>query len=185
MAGDIVADWRGGAVSFRREFLAPDAGNVYYETHKAATLDLFKSLHAGLRAIADLKLKPVLGESAEATRPRLAESLASGRSTRNVMINLTALQALYRGDDDAGLGRLVAMHGGDPGLDPLMRRAFTLTIDNAASLEHPLPEVAADRAGRDRAEKLLEQVLVLRQIVETRVATALGLQVGFNAFDGD
>lgn len=185
MAGAIAADWRGGEINFMRSFLNPGPDNVYYDSHADATLELFKSLHGGLQRIVDIKLKPVVGDSLNSARPQLAESRASRRSLRNIIVNLEALQNLYLGDDGPGLGSLVAAHGGDPELDSLMRRAFRMTLETTRGIDAPLSRAAVDESLRPQVEKLLTQVLALKQIVKSRVAPALRLAVGFNALDGD
>ena len=183
MAAEILADWRDGDVPFARLLATPGPDNPYVEDHAAGALFFFQSLHDSLQFIADVKLKPVIGNSAQQVRPMLAESRLSGRSQRNIFVTLEALQALYGGEGAAGLGDLTA--GADPKLDRLMRKAFRLTLATARALDRPVEEAAADPALRPRVEKLATQVQALKQIVRDRLAPALGLAVGFNALDGD
>lgn len=185
MAAAVVTDWRGGDVNYAASFLQPGPDNTYYSAHADATLDLFKSFHGGLQLIADVKLKPVLGDGVDAARPALAESRRSERAIRNIVLNLEALEALYLGDGGPGLSELVAAHEGDEALDPLMRKAFRLTLETARGIDTPLTRAVSDETSRARVEKLLTRVLALKQIVKSRVAPALGLAVGFNALDGD
>ena len=183
MAAGILADWREGDDAFASLMAAPGPDNPQFEDHADGTLAFFQSLHDSLQLIHDVKLKPVIGESAQQVRPVLAESRLSGRSQRNIVVTLEALQALYQGEGNAGLGALTAI--ADPKLDSLMRKAFRLTLATAESLGGPVENAAADPARRPRAEKLAKQVRALRQIVRDRLAPALGLAVGFNALDGD
>lgn len=185
MAAGIVADWQGGDVHFRQSFLQPGPDNAFYKRHADATLDLFKSLHGGLRLIADVKLKPVVGEDIAAARPGLAESRRSSRALRNIVVNLEALETLYVGEGGPGLGELVAVHAGDAELDALMRKAFRMTLETARGIDPPFARAVEDEARRAATEKLLTRVRALKQIVRSRVASALGLTVGFNALDGD
>jgi len=185
MAEAIVADWRGGDIDFKRLFLNPAPENAYYDTHRSATLDLFKSFHGGLQIIADIKLKPVVGDTADTARPRLVESRKTGRALRNITINLEALESLYLGEGGPGLSELVSKHGKDDKLDPLMRKAFRMTLETTGSIDAPLADAIADAQQRSQAAKLLTQVLALKQIVKSRVASSLGVAVGFNAMDGD
>ena len=183
MAAGILADWRVDDDAFASLMTAPGPDNPQFEDHAAGTLALFQSLHDSLQPIHDVNLKPVIGESAQKVRPVLAESRLSGRSQRNIVVTLEALQALYVGEGGAGLGDLTAV--ADPKLDKLMRKAFRLTLATAESLGGPVESAAADSALRPKAEKLAKQVRALRQIVRDRLAPALGLAVGFNALDGD
>jgi len=171
--------------TFARTVAAPGPDNPYFATHQDATLAFFKSFHGGLQLIADVKLKPVVGDAIETARPNLAESRLSGRALDNIAVNLAALEALYLGESGPGLSALVRDHGGDAELDPLMRKAFRMTLETARGIEGPLGEAVNDPARRPAVEKLTTQVLALKQIVKTRLAAALDLQVGFNALDGD
>ena len=183
MAAGILADWQEGDAPFVRLMTTPGPDNPFVEDHSAATLAFFQSLHDSLQLIHDVKLKPVIGESAQQVRPVLAESRLSGRSQRNIVVTLEALQALYLGEGGAGLGNLTSV--ADPKLDRLMQKAFRLTLATAESLGGPVENAAADAALRPKAEKLAKQVRALRQIVRDRLAPALGLAVGFNSLDGD
>ena len=165
IADDTAAGWR------EADELGP--------TPSDAALTLFRDLHDSLQLIAAVKLKPVLA------KPRLAESGLSGRSVRNIAVNLEALQAMYLGEGGAGLGKIVREHGQDATLDPLMRRAFAQTIATARSIDVPIATAVADPVQRAKLDKLTTEVLALKQIVRTRLAAALGLAVGFNALDGD
>ena len=185
MADGIRADWQDGDAAFTRSVTGPGPDKPRFRTHQDATLAFFKGFHGGLQLIADVKLTPVVGATIDKARPRAAESRLSGRALRNIVVNLEALQALYLGDGGPGFSDLVTAHGGDAKLDPLMRKAFDLTIANARSIELSLGDAVKDPVERPRAEKLKTQVAALKQIVKTRVATALGLAVGFNALDGD
>lgn len=182
MAEDVVVDWRVGEVEYERSFLQPGPDNTYYKTPADATRDLFKSLHGGLQLIADVKLMPVVGEGIDTARPGMVESRRSRRALRNIVVNLAALEALYIGENGPGLSNLVADHAE---LDALMRKAFRKTQETARGIEPPLDTAVVAKETRPQVEKLLTQVLALKQIVKSRVAAALGLAVGFNALDGD
>ncbi len=186
MAAEILADWQGGRVAFARSMAEPEPETGYFGSHKDGTLELFKSFYTGLQLIADARLSPVVGQSIETARPRMAESHLSERSLRNIVLSLEALEALYRGENGGeGLGALVVQSGGDAKLDPLMLRAFEKTLGTARAIAPPLDEAVADPARRAEVETLRTQATAMKQIVETRMATALGLGVGFNALDGD
>ena len=161
----------------------PGSDNLQFEDHADGTLVFFQGLHDSLQRIHDVNLKPVIGESAGHVRPELAESRPSGRSRRNIVVTLEALQALYLGEGGLGLGELAAIV--DPGLDRLMRKALRLTLKTAQSIDGPVEIAAADPALRPPVVKLATQTQALRQIVRDRLAPALGLAVGFNALDGD
>ena len=183
IAADLVADWRDGSAPFVRTVTRPGPKNEYFDSHQEATRAFFKSLHDSLQLISDVKLKPVIGDGPEKTRPRLAESRLSGRSLANVIDNLAALREFYEGGNGPGLGDLVRT--ADAKLHRLLRKAFRITLETARSVGSPVEEAAADAALRPRVEKLALQVKALKQIVRDRLAPALGFPVGFNSLDGD
>lgn len=183
IAAGILADWREGDAPFARLVTIPGPDNPHFEDHAAGTLAFFQSLYDSLQLVYDVNLKPVIGKSVKTVRPVLAESRLSGRSQRNIVVTLEALQALYLGEGGAGLGDLTAV--AEPKLDRLMRKAFRLTLETARSIDGPVEQAAADPTRRSRTEKLAKQAQALKQIVRDRLAPALGLTVGFNALDGD
>ena len=191
IASEALGEWTDTAAatgvppSYADLMLTPGPDNADFPAPKDATLLFFSALHDELALIADVKVRPVLGDALATARPALAESRPSARATRNVEINLDALQALYAGEAGPGLGDLVAVHEEDPDLDPLMRKAFRLTLETARSIDAALDHAAGDPVLRPRVEKLSLQVRALRKLVRTRVADALDLAVGFNALDGD
>lgn len=183
MAADLVADWRDGSAPFARTVTRPGSKNEYFDSHPEATRAFFKSLHDSLQLIADVKLKPVIGDAPGEARPRLAESRLSRRSLANVIDNLAALRELYEGGNGPGLGDLV--RAADPKLHRLLRKAFRITLETARSVGAPIEEASADAVLRPRVEKLALQVKALKQIARDRLAPALGFPVGFNSLDGD
>ena len=183
MAAGMAADWRDGEASFARAVARPGPGDPRFESHRDATLAFFRSLNDGLQLVAEAKLRPVIGGAAAAARPRLAESRPSGRSARNVVVNLEALRALYQGEGGPGLGDLAGAV--DPKLDQLLRKAFRLTVATARLIGRPVEEAAADPALRPKAEKLALQARALWQLARRRLAPALGFSAAFNSLDGD
>ncbi len=178
----LVTDWTGGQDPFRTVAMQPGPENVYFETPRDVTLAFFKGLHNGLQLIADLRLKPVMGASIPQAQPRLAESTASARSLRNILVSLEGLQAMYV---DGGVSAFVRAQPGRQDLDALLLRAFAMTIESAKSLPEPLAKAVTDAKARGAVELLYKRVLALKQIVRSDLADALDVAVGFNALDGD
>ena len=183
MAAGTMLDWTNGSTPFLEYVANPGEQNPVFDSQKEVTLSFFQSMHGNLRLVSDVKLKPVVGKSIQAARPRLAESRLSGRALRNIIINLEAQQEVYSGVTGPGLGELVKSV--DPKLDKLIRKAFRATLDHANSFNSSLEEAATDEELRPQAEKLELQVRALTQIVRQRLTKALGLSIGFNELDGD
>jgi uncharacterized protein len=74
---------------------------------------------------------------------------------------------------------------GDAELADLLERAFAQTLATARSIEGPLATAVADPARRPAVEQLALEARALKQIVNERLASVLGIPIGFNAMDGD
>lgn len=183
MAIGTLSNWQEGDSPFMQFTASPGEQNPIFDSHKEVTLALFQSMHGNLQLISEVKLKPVVGKSIQAARPRLAESRLSGRALRNIILNLETQEELYNGVNGVGLGTLT--ESADPKLDKLMRKAFRATLKSARSIDPSLAEAATNEELRPQAEKLALQVQALTQIVRQRLTKALELAVGFNELDGD
>lgn len=183
MAADTIFDWQDSSSPFLEYVENPGEENPVFDSQKEVTQSFFQSMHGNLRLVSDVKLKPVVGKSIQAARPRTAESRLSGRALRNIIINLETQQEVYSGVTGPGLGQLVKST--DPKLDKLIRKAFRATLDHASSFNSTLEEAATNEELRPQAEKLELQVRALTQIVRQRLTKALGLSIGFNELDGD
>ena len=49
----------------------------------------------------------------------------------------------------------------------------------------PFSELIADEAGHARLDELYQELDVLHRLHQNELARALGVQIGFNAHDGD
>lgn len=185
ISADILAEWSGGKTDFRARLLAPGPANPHFATSKEVSLAYFKSLYQGLDLIVAAKLGPLVTANVGKSKKAAPESALSGRSLRNIVLNLQTARALYLGRRDDGFTVIVQAQNTDRKLDPLMRRAFKLTLETAMSIKPPLARALADPTEKKKLEKLLLQTRALKRIVATRLAKALGLAVGFNALDGD
>ncbi len=53
------------------------------------------------------------------------------------------------------------------------------------ALGQPFSELIADQSGRERLNTLYERIDTLHRLHQGELAGALGIQIGFNAHDGD
>lgn len=185
LARGLLADWQDGDQAFARIMAAPGPENRHFPTQEEVTTAFLKSLSHALRLAGDTRLKPVLGADLASAHPERAEARRSGRALRNVILGLDAAEALYLGEGQGGLDALASISEADQEIAPLLRKAFAMTRETAASIGKPLAEAVVDPTERAKVEKLATQIQALRQLVGTRLAAALGLSVGFNALDGD
>lgn len=167
MAGAIEDDWTGG---YADKLLAPGAaGNETFLTETEARQALFTQLATGLEFLSDQRLGRPLG-TFDKPRPERAEARPSGRSQRNILLSLKALQAFA-----------VALEPQSPQTQAAFDRAIML----AETLDDPILEGAGDPQKRLKIEILQQAVQSVRETAIAEIAPALGVDLGFNSQDGD
>ena len=181
IATEILDAWtrEGG---FRQTALAAGGDNDRYADDAEVARDLMRSLTEGFDVIVTQKLQAPLGEGVEKARPKRAESRRSGRSLRNVVMNLESMRAMV--ETPGGFADLVAAHGAGALADEL-RKGFAGAVSKAASVNRPLGDAVADPDERAKLLDLLRGLQALRALVTGPLSRAAGILVGFNAQDGD
>jgi predicted lipoprotein len=169
MGAEIAAGWQGDTGFAAQMLTAGQPGNTRFLTPAEARQALFTLIHAGLEQIADQQLGRPLG-SFDKPRPDLAQARASGRSLRNVVLELQALRAL---------AAALAPQAGQT------LAAFDRAIARAEALEDPVFAGVADPSGRLKVEILQQAVRAARDTAAVEIAAALGVDLGFNSADGD
>lgn len=188
MSKAVYVEWTQGNNSYAN--IVAKAGGEFgvYPKAEEATLDMFKSLHAAIEAVADHKLARPMGASADRAKPKRAESWRSGQSMDNIRRNLEAAQAMYLGENGSGtkgFSTVVRNVAKDKELDDLLRRAFTQTLATANSITMPLRQAVKDPVERAKLATLKTETTALKTILAQRLTVALGIPLGFNALDGD
>lgn len=148
---------------------AGEAGNDVYLTRMEARQEMFTQVMAGLEFIIDKRLARPLG-TMDNPHPERAESIASGRSLRNVLLSLQALRAM--------------VETLTPDV-PKTYAAFDRAIKLAQNLDDPTFAGVATPQGRLRVEILQQSVTALRDTALSELGPELDVGIGFNAADGD
>jgi predicted lipoprotein len=174
IAKDVVAEWT--APDGVRAAIATNKAwkTIFADTAEAASL-LLTDLVTAFRLIHDVKLLPVMGASADVARPRIAESWRSGRSQRNLKLNLESAQALTR----VWAETVPAAHRTK--LDSLYAQALKATD----SVPADLGEAAADPMRRPLVDAARAGVKAVQLEIATTLPADLGITLGFNSLDGD
>jgi predicted lipoprotein len=152
---------------------------------KETAQQMFTDLLTLFQLIGDLKLALPLGLSLDNPKPKLAESWRSGRSLRNVELNLDSARAMYGTDRTNGFRSLMPAGSDSDDLDEEIVEAFAEASSSLAAIPMPLDAAVADSSGRPEVEALLADVRHVRDLVGQKLPAAIGLSVGFNALDGD
>lgn len=178
MSAALVSDWTVGPGAYRQQLRQPNEDNGL-ESELGVSSRLLNNLDAQLQSIIEQKLGRPL--AAGRLRPRRAEAWRSGRSLRNIAINLAALRELYL----SGFAPLLVARADGPALDQRLRDAFAAAVTAAVALDRPLAELAADPAGRAGLDALAARVITLKGLAGGDLPRALDIPLGFNSLDGD
>ena len=116
-------------------------------------------------------------------QPYLAEAWRSGASLASLDASLASAEALWRGANGDGARSLLTAEQAD--LATRIDAAYSETRQRIAALGQPLAVLLADEAGRASLNQLYDSLDTLHRLHESELAKALGIQLGFNAHDGD
>ena len=167
MAAGILSDWQDGYADLL--LTAGEPGNETFLTEAEAAQALYTQLIVGLEFEKDTRLGRPLG-TFDAPRPDRAEAKASGRSQRNALLSLQAMKAFS-----------LALAPKTPETEA----AFDAAIKAATDLGDPVFAGVSDPQGRLKVEILSQRVDAVITAATSEVGPALGVDVGFNAADGD
>lgn len=168
-AGEVAAGWHDGFAQDLTQAGSP--GHDRFRDAGEARQALFTQLVSGLEFVADQRLGRPLG-SFDRPRPERAETRLSARASRTVALTLDGLSALA-----------AALAPATPRTDA----AFARARDLARTLEAADPDLSgvATPAGRLKVEIVQQAVRATRDAVLAEIGPALGVDLGFNASDGD
>jgi len=148
---------------------AGDEGNGTYLTRDEARQAVFTQVVTSLEYLRDQRLGRPLG-SFDKPHPERAEAVASGRSLRNVRLELAATRAM--------------VESLTPDV-PLTMAAFDRAQSLADKLDDPVFAGVVEPQGHLRLEILQQAVEALRDVCLSELGPELNVGVGFNAQDGD
>lgn len=167
MAAEVQADWLDGYA--QALLTAGEPGNSLFLSPTEVRQLLFTQIYGGLEFIMKERLGRPLG-TFDAPHPERAESVAAGRSLRNIRQSLVAMRDLTQSlTPDA----------------PQTVAAFDHAIALADGLDDPVFAGVASANGHLKVEILQQAVTAVRDIVLTELAPELDVGIGFNAQDGD
>jgi predicted lipoprotein len=157
--------------------------NTRYADAQEAVADI---LRTEISAIDGMKKKlgtPMGRQSKGQPQPYQAEAWRSNGSLANLAASLAGAEQLWLGANHDGLRNLLA--DDQQSLAGQIDEAFSDTRKQIATLQRPLGELLADEPGREQLDGLYDSLNRLHRLQEVELAKALGIQLGFNAHDGD
>lgn len=161
----LAAEIRDGWPEAERKLAEPDAA-------KEGLRRLATDLLAAFQVMRDVNVLPVLGTDPSKARSRLAEGWRSGRSTRAIVLNIEAAEAM------AGI-----LLNGDKESNALY--AIRQARQIAEALPPDFASLARDAKERHRLVLLFDALGSARDSLMADLPAALGIGFGFNSLDGD
>lgn len=179
IAGELDAAWAAGD-GIARTLTTPGPNNPLYRTPAEAATEVLKALVTGIEQTRDLAIAPALGDSPAAAKPNRLPYARSGLTVTYLVASVTAVGELVTASGFADALPSDAAWAKDSAL---------FEIRNAAKVLAGLKGSAADLAGAEPGRGKLTYVRIalgsVRETLAGPVAAALGLNMGFNALDGD
>ena len=175
IATNLAAEW--GEPERRAETLPDDA---------TLTANLFQAINEHFALILTRKMGPVLGNSADQARPRLAENWRSERALRNITINVSALLGVMENSDATGFADILRDQAGDDATAAALVGALEEALAIGQRLEgQPVADLVVDESARAELFRMGDAIHTARQLWAGRVGPVMGLSIGFNSLDGD
>lgn len=179
LAIELQAGWARDA-AITREFAAPGPARSTYRSQQEVATEVLKALSTGLQYARDSKLLPALGDDIDSARARRAPLWRSGLTTPALAANLGSLLTLY---DASGLA--AALAADENWIDGNVRAEAGTAIAALEAVSLPFEQAVADHDARARLVQATLVIKNLQSIVVEYLAPALGVNLGFNALDGD
>ncbi|MBR9970098.1 imelysin family protein [Magnetospirillum sulfuroxidans] len=179
IGGELVHEWA-KPDGFTALLKNAGTGANPYADHRQAASQMFNALHGQLSAITEVKLAHPLGAAAAEARPGRSENWRSKRSARNIDINLESMRAVFA----ASFAPILAANGKSAAADRFLA-ALTEAQATLRKLPAPMEVAMTDPEGWKQLAGVKAKIKAAALILETDIANALDLQVGFNALDGD
>lgn len=178
-AGEIEAAWA-APDGIARHFAEPDAAYPDFRTEKESLQALLGVFVNSSELVADTRLKPFLGPSADEATPKRAIFWRAGLTAASIDANLAGLEKLFAASDMMSLVPAGTARYGHSAMFEIANARRLL-----GTVEGPLGEAAADPESRGLAEYPRIVLLSVRDTFNGRIASGLGLSAGFSSLDGD
>ena len=180
LAADVLGHWQA------EDGMAAQLGSFPNARYADAAEAVAELLRTQVSALDGLKKKlgtPLGRQSKGQPQPFQAEAWRSGASLSSLAAGLASAERLWRGSADDGLHSLLGSQ--HDSLSQRLDAAYADTRQRLAALQRPLGELLEAQAGRTELNALYDSLNALHRLHEAELAKALGIQLGFNAHDGD
>ncbi|TBU99738.1 imelysin family protein [Stutzerimonas kirkiae] len=180
LAEAILTQWQ--EKDGMREQLVQFPNERYAEADEAIA-DILRTQVTALDGLKKKLGAPMGRQSKGLPQPYQAESWRSDATLGNIRATLDGALALWQGGQDGGLKQLL---GSDQqALAERIDNAYATTRQRLDALEQPFAQLLADESGREALNSLYDAINGLHRLHQGDLSSALGIQIGFNAHDGD
>jgi predicted lipoprotein len=180
LAEDILNSWNStdGMLAQLSKFPNPR----YADSHEA----IAELLRVQVTALDTMKKKlgtPLGRQSKGVPQPFQAEAWRSKSSLDSLGASLASAETVWAGVDNKGLRGLLSAE--QKPLADKIDSAYTNSRTLLANLKPPLADLLATEDGRAQLNAFYDSLNAVHRLHEGELAKALGIQLGFNANDGD
>ncbi len=180
LAEDILNSWNStdGMLAQLSKF----PNQRYADSHEA----IAELLRVQVTALDSLKKKlgtPLGRQSKGVPQPFQAEAWRSKASLSSLQASLASAETVWAGVDNHGLRGLLP--AAQKPLAEKIDAAYAQSRKQLDALKPPLVELLATEQGRQQLNAFYDSLNVVHRLHEGELAKALGIQLGFNANDGD
>lgn len=180
LSTQVLADWT--SENGLRSRLTQFPNDRYAEAQEAIS----DVLRTQVSAIDGLKKKlgaPLGRQSKGIPQPYQAEGWRSGNSLDNLGATLASAEQLWTGSNQNGIRTLLGSESAE--LATRVDAAFADARQHVAAVQQPLGSLLGNPQGLSELNALYDSFNRLHRLLEGDLARALGVQIGFNAHDGD
>jgi len=180
LSADVLQQWqdKDGMADQLRSF-----PNERYAEPGEAVAEL---LRVQVTALDGLKKKlgaPLGRQTKGHPQPYQAEAWRSGATLASIAAAVDGAERIWSGADQDGLRNLLGSEQAE--LAQRIDLAYADLRQQLQQLDQPFAELLAEEPGRARLNQLYAQLDRLHRLQQLELARALGVQIGFNAHDGD
>lgn len=180
LAADVLGQWQA------QDGMAAQLKGFPNQRYAEAAEAVAELLRTQVSALDGLKKKlgtPLGRQSKGQPQPYQAEAWRSHASLASLAAGLASAERIWHGAEQDGMQALLGSQHDE--LKQRLDAAYSDTRQRLAAIERPLGELLGDEAGRQELNALYDSLGSLHRLHEGELAKTLGIQLGFNAHDGD
>lgn len=180
LANDTLAAWQkaDGMVSQLSQF-----PNARFADGQEALAEILRTQVNGLDTLKKKLGAPLGRQNKGVAQPYQAEAWRSQASLSLLNAHLEGAEKLWHGAHQDGIRSLLGAEHRQ--LAGQIDQAFLAVRDQLASLQQPLVTLLESENGRQQLDALYQRLDSLQRLLGGPLASALNVQLGFNANDGD